>query len=402
MNTRLLSIIQSERERRNAPAVLEMNRKRGRESVFEKEGLGKLWIVMRGFKNAFNELLRLTSLENKSVILPTKGHKHREVENELVYAGLDPVQISKQGDRSPSFITRLKAFIVLLGSSVSGYSYFRREHTFKYFEVLFISTVLRKWLQTVQKGSAWIIIGDLSPSLISLAAACKHSGHTVVYWQYSFLDFKHLPVEADITVLLNSTGTHLANANADTPYFWRDIGTVKSVDTKNIHTGPFGVLLNVHAHKQAWKTIIDIQNAIGLPCEVRFHPNSKLPVPQLPDDIIIADKHESLESFAERISLAVCGNTQAQAKLMMSGVPVVQLKGLDLLSYDFHGYIERDIVPGIKEPADFDMDSIVSFYHSEKYKTGLFNLIGPTGENRIPSLEVFIDRLAKKGSLSEF
>ncbi|PKD43278.1 hypothetical protein [Rhodohalobacter barkolensis] len=396
MNTRLLSIIQSERERRNAPAVLAMNKQTGRESPYEKTGFGKFWVVLRGMRNAFHLISYFNSLEAKQIIFPRKGHKYDEVENELTAAGLNSDQISKTSDHSPTFGARIVAFITVFRSFISGNAYFNGEHALKYFEILFVYTALCKWLQTKQQSSAWIIIGDLSPDLICLSAACKHSGHTVVYWQYSMLDFKHLPVEADVAVILNSAGIRLSKIHKDKRYYWRDIGEVKSVDTENIHRGPAGILLNVHAHEGAWNTIINIQKEIGLPCEVRFHPNSRLVIPELPEGISISDKSEPLESFAERISLAVCGNTQAQAKLIMMGVPVVQLKGLDQLYFDFHGYIQRDIVPGIKKPEHFEMSKIIEFYHSERYKTGLYNLIGPTNEDRVPGLEVFVNRLKNK------
>ena len=99
MNTRLLSIIKSEQERRNAPAVIAMNKKTGRESPYEKTGLGKLWIVLRGVKDAFNMLSRLSSLERKQILLPGKGHKHVEVEEELSAAGLTIRRFPKSGPK---------------------------------------------------------------------------------------------------------------------------------------------------------------------------------------------------------------------------------------------------------------------------------------------------------------
>jgi hypothetical protein len=393
VNTRLLSIIQSEQERRNAPAVLAMNKQTGGESVYDKTGFGKLWIVLRGVRNAFHVLSYYDSLKEKQVIFPRNGHKYDEVEDELLDAGIDSGQISRFGDQPPSFRSRISALFTVLRSFTTGYSLYKSGHTFKYFEILLLYTALCKWLLKREQASAWIIIGDLSPTLIGLAAACKHSGQHVVYWQYSLLDFKHLPVEADFAVILNNTGIQLSKIRSDKPYYWRDIGNFTAVETENIHRGPVGLLLNVHAHEGAWKTIIEFQKAIDLPCVVRFHPNSKLAVPELPQAITISDRSEPLELFAEKISLAVCGNTQAQAKLIMLGVPVVQLYGLDLLYFDFHGYIEKNIVPGIRKPDHFDMDPIISFYHSEKYKTGMYNLIGPTGESRKPGLEAFVDSL---------
>lgn len=397
MNTRLLSIIKSEQERRNAPAVLAMKEKTGRESPYEKTGFGKLWIVLRGIRTSFHLASYYDSIEQNLIIFPRNGHKYDEVEQELTAAGLKTGHISKT-DGAPSLANRLIAFISVVKCLVEGYSYYRKPNAFKFFEVLFLYTVLNKWLINSKKDSAWIIIGDLSPSLISLAAACKYTGQITVYWQYSLLDFKHISADADAAIVLNETGIHLSKIHPDKQHYWRRIGEIETVNTENIQKGPVGILLNVHAHDKAWNTIFDIQKAIGLPCIVRFHPNSKLAVPDLPQEISVSDKAESLENFAERISLAVCGNTQAQAKLIMMGVPVVQLQGLDQLYFDFHGYIERDIVPGIKKPADFDINQIVSFYHSDKYKTGLSNLIGPTGENRKPGLDAFVNWLTSSSS----
>ena len=397
MNTRLLSIIKSEQERRNAPAVLAINEKTGRESPFEKDGLGKLWIVLRAIRTVFHVISNFSTLKGGGIILPRKGHKYDEVEEELIEAGLKKKHISKTYGE-PTFSSQIYAAKTILECLIAGIAYYNRKNAFKYFEVLFLYTALNKWLLRHKKSSIWVIIGDLSPDLISLAAACKYAGHSVIYWQYSLLDFKHLSVDADVAIILNNAGIELSKISSDKDFYWRDIDTVETIDTDNISKGPVGILLNVHAHEKVWERIFSIQNKIGLPCEVRFHPNSTLAIPELPEEITIADKSESLESFADRISLAVCGNTQAQAKLMMMGVPVVQLEGLDQLYFDFHGYVQRDIVPGIRHPEEFNMSELVEFYHSEKYKLGLNNLIGPTGESRKPSLESFVDTFTKSDS----
>lgn len=373
-----------------------MNKKTGRESPFEKDGFGKLWIVLRGIRTAFHIISHYSTLKGGSIVLPRKGHKYDEVEEELLDAGLKSKDFSKTYGE-PAFTSRIVAAKTILKCLRFGSACFKKNNAFMYFEVLFVYKAINKWLLQQKKSSVWIIIGDLSPDLISLAAACKHAGHSVIYWQYSLLDFKHLSVDADVAIILNNAGIGLSKISSDKDFYWRDIDTAETIDTDNISKGPVGILLNVHAHDKVWDRIISIQKEIGLPCEVRFHPNSTLAIPELPEEITIADKSESLESFAERISLAVCGNTQAQAKLMMMGVPVVQLEALDQLYFDFHGYVQRDIVPGIRQPVEFNMSEIVEFYHSEKYKLGLNNLIGPTGESRKPGLEIFVQNLIHNG-----
>jgi len=66
----------------------------------------------------------------------------------------------------------------------------------------------------------------------------------------------------------------------------------------------------------------------------------------------------------------------------MLGTPVVQVEGLDILEFDTHNYVKNKIVYGIRKLDDFSYETMVSFYKSKIYKTGLYNLIGPQGHDR--------------------
>lgn len=389
MNTHILALIQSENERRNAPAVLTVKAKKGRYQIALDSWVQKLKYIASSVNSAYKHLCKVSQIKPGSIVIPDKGHKYEEVVTELQEAGISDNEISSWDNTSPKFLMRVYLIILLIKVLFTNLKFFSSKYTFKYLDMVLSYQGLKLFITKHYDGpKRWFIIGDLSPYLIALSAACKATGQTLVYWQYSFLDFKHLPCSADDAVILNRKGLELSRFKRNGA-FWRIIGTVEELDLDNIKNGPVGVLLNVHTHDEAWDLIINLHEIVKLPFEVRLHPNTKKTDRELPDGISIADPSENLEQFAERISLGLCGNTQAQAKILMMGTPVLQVAGLDLLDYDFHGYIKKNIVPGIKESKQFSFSSIENFYQSTEYQQGLFDLIGPYGKDRQPLLSSF-------------
>lgn len=394
MNTTLLNVVRSEEERRNAPAVLEMQS----EIQAETQRLGP-WLrnfrqIIGGLKRIYRSLQLIDSNTSGKVVLPEEGHKYREVKKELLEAGIKPTAIFCCKRNEHSIKKKVFTWVILLKSLIRCIRIISTTHSKKYF-VLILSYVCFKAVikNRCNFKSKWIFIGDLSTYLIALSAACKILGCKVIYWQYSFLDFKHLPVKGDMAVILNEKGTKLSKLKTGGKIFYREITPPIELNLDKIDKGPIGVLLNVHATSKVKILIERIYKIFRRPIEIRMHPNSKLKFTKLQEDIKIADNSESLESFSNRISIGVCGNTQAQAKLLLLGTPVIQISGLDPLSYDFHNYVKNNIVFGLESIEKYSKDDLVEFYESKTYKKGLFGLIGPSGVDRKPILnaEAFIE-----------
>jgi hypothetical protein len=199
-----------------------------------------------------------------------------------------------------------------------------------------------------------------------------------------------MPVKADIGILLNKRGFDLSRLTRGDKYYWRNIPSVKEINLEDIKKGPVGIVLNNHANENVVELIIKLQKIIKLNFVIRLHPNSKIIFKKKNSKLSVSDKNETLEVFSNNIGLAICGNTQAQVKLIMNGVPVLQLAELDVLDYDLHKYIKDGIVPGIRTPEEFNFNDIISFYKSKKYLDALQNHIGLQGVERKPDLYDFI------------
>lgn len=388
MNTVLLSIIRSEQVRRNAPAVLALNKIRAAEaSIWQRWGQ-LLKLVPSAMRESITAQQQLLKLGWNELMLPGGGHKYEEVREELIQAGISH-ELGNGYNSKPIALSKRLYIAVLTCLFVFKYwALLLTATTRDYYAVLLTYYSLSHFIASnYSKVANWVIIGDLSPFLIVLSAACKRNQHKVIYWQYSLLDFKPLPVHADKAVILNDSGKDLSRIKKGHPFYWRRLDEFQDLKLAKMTGGPIGILLNVHAHEASIAVIQELHQKLGLPFLVRLHPNSTLSLSGLPSDISKADSKQSLEEFAEGISLGICGNTQAQAKLLMLGVPVVQIKGLDVLEYDFHNYIKNYVVKGYKSPNEFEFDEVATFYKSNNYKNGLIKLLGPLGEHRRPKLD---------------
>jgi hypothetical protein len=389
LNTNILSVVKSEVERRHAPAVVAVKKYREKQASENYRQSYSIREKLAAYKNTYNGLCQVMRVKSKNLNLPGRGNKYDEVLRELLKAGIEIDEIAYQNyTEKNKLLDHINAIFITFTTFLKLRKIYKSEYSLRYLDVIVRYVALTDYLSKKSKVS-WIIIGDLSTSLIALSGAIKESGHRLIYWQYSFLDFKHLPSSADIAVLLNHTGLELARLKKKDyglNTYWRDIGDVTTLNLEDIKKDPVGVLLNVHAQENVLDLVTVLQQELGLKVEIRLHPNSNLKWNNLPPDIILADPEESLDDFAKRISLGVCGNTQAQAKLLMYGTPVIQLAGLDMLPFDFHDYVKKDIVYGIRTIEEFSFEKVSSFYKSKKYNFGLHSLIGPIGIQRNPML----------------
>jgi len=326
-----------------------------------------------------------------SIVLPSRGHKYNEVRDELSVAGASSFDSSGEGGKwNPG---RLRAMVEVIRAFPVLWQCIRSSRLRPFAEVLTLTVAFTQLLRRRAASENWVIIGDLSPYLIALAAACRNAGHKVIYWQYSYLDFKHLPVQGDVAIVLNEAGRDLANAGPDTPCYWRPRAAIEEIRLANLSSGSVGAMLNVHADHRALRRLSQFSEELGQRIEVRLHPNSRLVNEAWPDNLAPADPDESLEGFARRHSLLLCGNTQAQAKAVADGSAVVHAEGLDPLPFDHHGYVRDGILPGLEKGSDLDRAAIGEFFRRGDYRAALASHMGPSPTMRYPGLEQFIKDL---------
>jgi hypothetical protein len=392
-------MIRAERCRAAAPAVQAVAQDRARRGAAAPEtrsAARETRALLGILKRCYEGSRSLAAIQAAPLILPQRGHKYDEARAELHAAGLGPGAIGSplaDADRG----VRLRALVATLRALPTLRRCRRSRHLKPYAEVLASATAFTRVLRRREEVAHWIIVGDLSPFLIALAAACRRSGQRVVYWQYSYLDFKPLPVPADMAVLLNETGRELARIGPTSPAYWRPREAVRPVRLDSLGEGSVGAMLNVHADERALERLEVLARRVDRPLEVRLHPNSSLGHRPWPETLSKADTHEDLADFAGRRKVLIAGNTQAQAKALTLGTPVVQLAGLDPLPFDHHEYVRNGIVLGIQSPEAFSFEAVRAFYADERYQEGLSALMGPPPEVRTPGLEEFVADLMARG-----
>lgn len=378
-----LGLIRSEGQRASAPAVVALAQDRG--PTRQSSGLRRLLgIALRCYQSAS----RMRAMPAGAVALPGGGHKHDEVRAEFraVHCGA-PVPFASPPRRpariDPGALRVLLRVLPLMWRTHSS----RRLRP--YCEVLTLSRAFTEILARDPIRRHWLIIGDLSTYLIALAGAARQAGHGVVYWQYSYLDFKHMPVRADAAVILNDTGRALAAPRGACPpgaIFWRPRQPVAPLRITAQGEWRTGAVLNAHADTRALMRLVEFHRALARPIEVRLHPNSRLHAANWPEGLKKAPDDEPLEVFARRHDLVLGGNSQAQLKVLLEGTMVVHCAGLDPLPFDHHSYVRDGILPGWYDSTKVDQKALQSFFEAARHLDAFAGHIGPDPDQRVPGL----------------
>lgn len=391
-------IIRSEAKRAATPAVLAIARdSERRQPKSDRTDLRKLvGIAWRCYRH----VCQIRRISPGDVVLPQDGHKYREVHEELTAAAQHCVDYAEVVTAWESRARRFDpiAFVIVLRSFPALWRSHKSSRLRPFGSVLCYAKAFSMVLQR-RSPQHWVIIGDLSPHLIALAGACAAAGHRLVYWQYSYLDFKHMPARSDVAIILNDSGRYLATPSGAkeelSVYYWRPRPAIEKTRLNALDAGTVGSMLNVHADVRALRQLQAFSAALNRRIEVRLHPNSRLNLAEWPDELMLASKDETLEEFARRHALLLCGNTQAQAKALADGTPVVHCKGLDPLPFDHHGYVRDGILPGCADPSELDQPGIREFYSAGSWMRALELHMGPEPDRRVPGLDAFLRDLAK-------
>ena len=394
-------VVRSEKERAAAPAVIAVKRDSERKGSVKRSNAARMMLGIA--LNCYRQVKMVRALPKGDLVLPQGGHKYQEVYEELEEAGKglqSSPSIATASKRATSRFDLLSILIVLRVLPLLCKCY-RRIRLRPYCAVLSYSYAHYFAVRQVERRH-WLIIGDLSSFLIALAGACHAAGQKVVYWQYSFLDFKHMPVTSDLAVILNNRGRTLAsprvNAKVSGFSYWRPRPPIEEIRVGSLQSARVGAMLNVHADARALGVLLEFCNVLDRTIEVRLHPNSQLAAEDWPSQLTMAQQEEPLESFARRHSLLLCGNTQAQAKALALGVPVVHCNGLDPLPFDHHGYVANGILPGCESAVSLDIGSIQQFYEATSYREALEAHMGPEPNFRTPGLDLFAEACLAEGA----
>lgn len=396
--TNLLGAVRTEHQRLNAPAVVAVKQRRA-----DRQGKFKFQSVtvvsrLRRFLGVLRQMLvetrRLRELRDSGIVLAGDGDKCREVSADLFAAGMAEEDVLLVPELKRRFkVTNLFSGRNKILTNLAAWCYLCvrcRAPVTQYFEVICLYAVFIREMTGMPK-SFWLVIGDLSPQQIALAAAAKTAGHKTISWQYDYLDFKLFPVKPDIAVVLNTRGVKLARMEEPDKgqgrVLWRRLIDRTPVQLQGLSEKSVGVLLNAFADRQVLDDrLVKIHQVLGSPLHLRLHPRSDLDQVDLPDGLVLRPAGETMEEFVDSVGVIVCGNTSAQFKALCLGGPVVQISGLDPIPFDHHGYVEKGLVLGVQDISSLSIERVREFYLMSTFERGIQEILGPKDGFRSPSL----------------
>ena len=388
LDSALLGVVRSERERRSAPAVVALSRTRNPIRRAEKRGgaVDRLRNHIGAIHRAAKLSLGFQNLADGLFILPGSGHKIDEVRAELVHAGISETkmsQFSTLGGESRGLLSLVRyvgAFIfagavrLTLAARLSPASR-------SYLDVIFGFSWLRRLLRKSQTTGFWVIIGDLSPFLICLSASLREENGRFVSWQYGYQDFKRFPARPDLAVVLNQKGMDLARVgrpSPDIPVFQRQTIDPVAIRFPVERHGVVGVVLNAFSMPDVLNELVQIQKHLRCRIIVRPHPrDTNMSGKQLPDEIDIC-KADTLEEFCSRVDWVICGNTTSALKIVGNGFPVCQYFGFDLFFDDHFEYGKMGLMPTFKTVDSLSEEAVMRFFAKVSALQSLRKIFGRT------------------------
>lgn len=243
-----------------------------------------------------------------------------------------------------------------------------------------------------------LVISDVSPLLAVLALAAYREGNRGIWWQDDYHHTSAPPFPFGFGCFLNQVAMeNAAAAGRVVRAYRRPVPELKPVRAPGSNPA-IGVAVNASfgGTAEEWHVLESLRHALQADVlHLRLHPNSTLEPSAVPMSWIqVADRAETLEAFARRIDLAVVGNSASQIRLLIEGVPVLHLGGLDPLEYDQYGYVESGLLPGADRASRVSLDAIREFYASPEYLERLRRRVGFTGERPISGLAALVSNVA--------
>ena len=113
---------------------------------------------------------------------------------------------------------------------------------------------------------------------------------------------------------------------------------------------------------------------------IRPHPRSDANQFSNPSGTWSVASGEPLSALAERIDVAVCGNSSVTMELLYLGIPVVYADDLEQVPRDVYGYHASGIVPAMQE-VDIDVSAINQFYRCPDWIRTIDERSEPSGDS---------------------
>lgn len=301
--------------------------------------------------------------------VPSPNAKSGYVRDELLAAGLPQNRLHHLSTKDSRALFRLWRILVRLPWALAmlAYLFSRRCRLDRIsLQIILGREGFRRWLRCCPELYP-VIISDVSPSLHMLWSAAAKEGNRAIWWQDDFHHHTYLPYHTCASAVLNQPGLNVARDRGIELITKRPTQPPRPM--RVIPAAPvIGLATNASfaASEFQRKLLTGLAKVMGVDrFALRLHPTSRLTRSDFEAwPVRVAGVDESMKDYAERLDLAIVGNSAIQLWLLRAGVPVVHVKGLDVQGYDLYGYVEKGFVYGCESLYPLAMSQIRSFYAS--------------------------------------
>jgi len=245
-----------------------------------------------------------------------------------------------------------------------------------------------------QSQSTTVHIGDRSPRRIALATGAALAGRRSLYWQNGYHDRAIPDLGYSDAAVLSSAG-EAAFAGRATNVWALDPPAAFALRLP-ARIERLGVATNAFAGPEI-EAIREVISGIFPKAVValRLHPR----ISQFDASRVagwdVRQQGEGLEAFARSCDAVICGNTAAQIEILLAGVPVIHLAGLDPHGFDLYGYVARGISYGFTLPPQDPVEDVLgAFYRAPCWPARLRTEVSEVSA-ATPSLRKFISAIAR-------
>lgn len=232
-----------------------------------------------------------------------------------------------------------------------------------------------------------LIISDLSPQLTILFLAAYLECNRAIWWQDDYHHIQAPPFPFRFGCFLNDRAIlSLGSDRREALIFRRPTSKPRPIN-KPVPNPKIGVIVsatfscNLHVIHilTRLRSTLNANNLL-----MRLHPNSKLSQHDFPMQwITVGACNKPLDFFASQIDIAVVGNSASQLRLLIEGIPVIHIAGLDSEGYDLYKYVETGIVFGAVDPGNISLTAIYEFYECSTHQERVASLVNISSDDAI-------------------
>lgn len=239
--------------------------------------------------------------------------------------------------------------------------------------------------QMLENASAAVIhIGDRSSRRNAMAVGAAFAGLPSVYWQLGYHDIAIPNLGYSHAAVLNQPAETCVAAHGTEPL--RQTPAPMKPVTPPTKSQSIGLTMNAFAGPE----VADLCRAVlgifpDARLHLRTHPRVANPdLGDLPSQASVRPRGEPLEAFCRDCDIVLCGNSSVQIEMLLLGVLVIHIPGLDQHAFDLYQYVADGVTYGTETLASNSVADAVAFYAREGWSDRLLAHVAAPDKTRRP------------------